>query len=66
MPEMDGYTASRKIREGGYELPIVALTASALLDTKEKLRASGLNGLVTKPFEPADLFMTMKKLIKQA
>ncbi len=63
MPEMDGYTASRKIREAGYDLPIVALTASALLDTKEKLRASGLNGLVTKPFEPADLFMTMKELL---
>lgn len=59
MPEMDGYTASAKIRKmedtKKREIPIIALTAAALKEVREKVYASGMNDFVTKPFNPADL-----------
>ncbi len=59
MPEMDGYEASMRIRamKDTYynSLPILALTASALADVGEKAKASGINGFITKPFQPIDL-----------
>jgi CheY-like chemotaxis protein len=59
MPEMDGYEATRKIRElsNKYKssVPIVALTAAALKEVKEKVFASGMNDYLTKPFNPPEL-----------
>jgi CheY-like chemotaxis protein len=59
MPEMDGYQATRAIRNltGDYysTLPIIALTASVLLEDKEKVLESGMNDFVTKPFIPEEL-----------
>lgn len=59
MPKMDGYEASEQIRklEDPYKrkTPIIALTAAALKEVREKVYASGMNDFVTKPFNPADL-----------
>jgi PAS domain S-box-containing protein len=59
MPVMDGYTATRYIRtlEDEYfqHLPIIALTASAMSDVKQKLLEIGMNDYVTKPFNPSEL-----------
>jgi signal transduction histidine kinase/ActR/RegA family two-component response regulator len=59
MPEMDGYEATRKIRELSdnqkSEVPIIALTAAALKEVKEKVFASGMNDYLTKPFNPSEL-----------
>jgi len=59
MPEMDGFQATSAIRsfeDGKYgTLPIVALTASALIDVKNKVFSIGMNGFVTKPFNPQEL-----------
>lgn len=59
MPEMDGYDATRKIREldNKYKsnVPIIALTAAALNEVKEKVFASGMNDYLTKPFNPPEL-----------
>ena len=54
MPEMDGFEATRKIREreaeaGSGRLPIVALTANALASELEKCRDAGMDGHLTKP-----------------
>jgi signal transduction histidine kinase/CheY-like chemotaxis protein len=60
MPEMDGYQASRKIREmhnGKYSsLPIIALTASSQFEVGEQYRKSGMNDYVHKPFNPDLLY----------
>jgi signal transduction histidine kinase/CheY-like chemotaxis protein len=52
MPEMDGYTATRRIREEGYvNLPIVAMTANAMTSDIEKCQASGMNDHIPKPID---------------
>jgi two-component system sensor histidine kinase/response regulator len=58
MPEMDGYEATAAIRATatGRDLPIVALTAHALADERDRILAAGMNATVTKPFKAFDLF----------
>ncbi|MCF6147785.1 MAG: response regulator [Candidatus Kuenenia sp.] len=60
MPVMDGYTATKKIREwekakGKEPTPIIALTAHALSEHKEKSLAIGCTGHITKPIKKAHL-----------
>jgi len=65
MPVMDGYQASRKIREMKgkkyHTLPIVALSASAHGQLEIRALKYGMNGFVVKPFEPAYLFTIIDK-----
>ncbi len=58
MPEMDGLDATRAIRAmpACADLPIVALTAHALVDERQRCLAAGMNALVTKPFKAFELF----------
>ena len=57
MPEMGGLEATRRIRElpGLGELPIVAVTAHALAEERERCLNAGMTGFVTKPFRAGDL-----------
>jgi CheY-like chemotaxis protein len=70
MPVMDGYTATRYIRslEDVYfqKLPIIALTASAMSDVKQKLLEIGMNDYVTKPFNPPELYNKITYYTKAA
>jgi len=61
MPVMDGYEATAKIREFDKVTPIIALTASATLDTKHKTFDVGMNDYISKPFNPNDLYDIIKK-----
>jgi len=68
MPEVDGYTATEKIREfesvhGGH-VPIVAMTAFAMVGDKEKCLAAGMDYYVSKPISPDELYATIIKYSK--
>ena len=65
MPEMDGYQATSEIRTFNKVVPIVALTASALIRVQEKVIASGMNDYITKPFDPKELKRKLIKNIRQ-
>lgn len=63
MPVMDGYTATRKIREFNQQIPIIALTASATADIEQKIADAGMQDYVTKPFNPNDLYFKIRASI---
>jgi CheY-like chemotaxis protein len=90
MPVMDGYSATRKIREWELKaqssklkaaetgdenrdsvlspqssaLPIIAMTAHAMAGDEDKSLQAGMNGHVTKPIDPDQLFATLQKWIQ--
>jgi CheY-like chemotaxis protein len=54
MPTMDGITATEKIRELGFpknQVPILALTANAMMEDKEQCINAGMNGFISKPIK---------------
>jgi signal transduction histidine kinase/DNA-binding response OmpR family regulator len=63
MPNMDGITATKNIREelDLKELPIIALTANAMKGDREKCLAAGMNDYISKPIEPDELYRTLCK-----
>ncbi len=66
MPEMDGYEATRRLREqwNREELPIIAMTAYALPEERQKCLAAGMNDHLTKPIEVADLHEKLCRWLK--
>lgn len=66
MPVMDGVTATMEIHKDSRfnELPIVAMTANAMQQDKEKCQNAGMVDHVTKPIDPDELFRTLLKWIK--
>jgi len=66
MPGMDGFEATATIRQrergGSRYTPIIAMTAHAENGYAERCRAAGMDGYVTKPFEPARLYAAIQKL----
>ncbi|MEZ5451374.1 MAG: response regulator [Thiothrix sp.] len=67
MPLMDGYAATRTIRKLPCfrELPIIALTANAMLEEKEHCLRAGMNAHVAKPFQPEELLQTVLELHRE-
>ncbi|MBF0460580.1 MAG: response regulator [Magnetococcales bacterium] len=65
MPEMDGYTAAKRIREnqGLAKLPIIALTADAMNDAQADCLSAGMDDYVTKPIDKNKLLSVLGKWI---
>ena len=65
MPVMDGYTATRIIRQDTRfkDLPIIAMTAHAMAGDQEKSAAAGMNDHVTKPIDPKQLYAVLARWI---
>ena len=63
MPEMDGYQATREIRSDPRfaSFPIVAMTAHATIEERQKCLDAGMNGHVSKPIDPSSLFDTLER-----
>lgn len=64
MPVMDGYTATGLIRKIDADIPIIAMTADAIVGVEEKCRSHGINYYVSKPFEPEVFIHTILEVLK--
>ncbi len=62
MPQMSGYEAALKIREVNKKIPIVALTAAAMVEDREKALESGMNDHIGKPINSKELYSKIAKL----
>ena len=63
MPVMDGFTATRRLREEGRTLPIVALTANAMKGFEQELLAAGCTAYLTKPVDIDRLVETVAGIL---
>jgi two-component system, sensor histidine kinase and response regulator len=68
MPEMDGYQATAKLRSDARfsALPIIAMTAHATFEERQRCLAAGMNDHISKPIDPAMLFETVGRYYKPA
>lgn len=63
MPAIDGLTASKKLREQGCEIPILALTAATMQGEKERCIIAGCDDYLSKPVEEAALLQCVQALL---
>jgi signal transduction histidine kinase/DNA-binding response OmpR family regulator len=70
MPNMDGLEALQAIRDleagSGRRTPVIALTAHAMSEDRDRCIAAGMDGFLTKPLNSARLFATLDELTKKA
>jgi len=66
MPEMDGYEATKRLKDSPNtaDIPIIALTASVALDEKHKIEAHGFDGYLAKPVNISDLLGELSSYLK--
>lgn len=63
MPEMDGVQAAHQIRSEGYRLPIIAMTANAFSEDRERCLQAGMDDFLAKPVVPEKLFESLSRWI---
>ncbi len=65
MPVMDGYEATRRIKAcpAGRATPVIAVTASAFMDSEKEIEATGVSAYLRKPFRAEELFDLLKECL---
>ena len=66
MPVMDGLIATRTLRDKGFELPSIALTANAMSHDLQNCRSAGCTDFLAKPFEQKAFFETLAKYLERS
>ncbi|SCK30707.1 ATP-binding protein [Vogesella sp. LIG4] len=66
MPQLDGLSAARRIREQGLRLPIIAVTAHAFDSARDEAIAAGMDDHLPKPFTPEQLYHTVSQHVDPA
>lgn len=61
MPVLDGHGATRQLRKAGYSRPMVALTAHAMIEEREKCMVSGYSEFLSKPIVHSQLIALVAK-----
>jgi CheY-like chemotaxis protein len=64
MPVMDGYSLVQELRAQGLALPVVALTANAMVEDERRCRAVGCDDFATKPIDKARLISVCARLLQ--
>lgn len=55
MPELDGYETTQRLRQNGFDIPVIALTAQAMREDEQKCLDAGMNAYLSKPINPYQL-----------
>ncbi|MEO8807980.1 MAG: response regulator, partial [Burkholderiaceae bacterium] len=68
MPVLDGYEATRRLRlqPQWQELPVIAMTADAMVGDREKALAAGMNDHIVKPIRVDEMFSTLARWVRPA
>jgi len=66
MPVMDGYEATRELRGDPRwrDLPVIAMTANAMVGDREKVLAAGMNDHIAKPINVSEMFATLARWVR--
>ena len=66
MPIMNGYEATREIRQAGNSVPIIAMTANAMPEDIKRAKEAGMNDHISKPLDVAQMIETISRILKGA
>jgi CheY-like chemotaxis protein len=68
MPVLDGYEATRRLRRQPQwqDLPVIAMTADAMVGDREKALAAGMNDHIVKPIRVDEMYATLARWVRPA